>query len=138
MKVYHYTSAEGYRGIIASDGLVPSDPWTADDSSYGTGWYFTELGPTHCDVCIAEACWKDASQVHKVRYYLEYEVSPPGTLISRCRQFVLMIRGLIGGLLGRSTLPVAAGWTWALGGDRIMFIGGGSKRALRCQKHPIA
>lgn len=116
MKLYHYTSPEGYIGIFRS-GLKPSGlfsaPWTRRDASFGAGYYFTNLGPSYCDCCIAEACWGDISQTHKVSHYISIETVEP--VASFCRDYVYLIQ------------------QWF--SDHITFRDHGKKAPWRCARH---
>ncbi|MCK5581894.1 MAG: hypothetical protein KAJ18_11545 [Candidatus Omnitrophica bacterium] len=88
-KVYHYTTKEAYDEIMRTKQLLPSSPWTTMDSAYGTGWYFTDLGPDQCDMSVAYYCWKNANLIDKVRYYLAFDIDD--SILKSCRAHVWMI-----------------------------------------------
>jgi hypothetical protein len=89
MILYHYTSKTSFDNIMQTKTILPSDPWTTDDSSYGRGYYFTDLPPEHCDAWKVAHCWKSLSVFEKVEYYLKFDV--PDAILKHCRQHVYMI-----------------------------------------------
>jgi hypothetical protein len=123
LKLYHYTDEAGHNGIRASGQLLRSQEtpppdlysqrWTRADTTYGPGWYFTDLPPSRCDICIAEACWEDRDKVNKVSHYLVFEVHED--LPTPGRRFVYVIK------------------TWLA--SKIKFLQYGKKQSLRCSIH---
>lgn len=89
MRVYHYTSLEAYNKINQTKFIIPSTPWTSSDYSYGSGWYFTDIPPTECDMKISWKCWIN-SLLHKVKYYFEFEID--GRFLTKTRENVYMIK----------------------------------------------
>jgi len=113
MIVYHYTTKESFDTITRTKQIIPSSPWTTMDSAYGTGWYFTELGPEYCDVCIAKMCWNNVTVLDRVTHYLKFDINY--TILKPCRTHVYMLQE----------------WKEEL----IKYLGGGEKNSLRCQDH---
>ncbi len=116
IKLYHYTTKAAYDEIIRSGRIMPSDPWTTMDASYGRGWYFTDLGPEYCDVCIAEHCWRTQNALVKVDHYLEFDAEQTGVgFLQKCRAYVYMI----------------VRWVTT----KLRHVGGGAKPRRRCNLH---
>ena len=117
MKVlYHYTNEAGYTGILASGELRPSNPvlnGLRRDATYGFGWYFTDLDPSYCDVCIAEACWENYKSVTKVTHYFAFEAHDD--VPERGRSWVYVVREWIQ--------------------EKIRLLTHGRKDSLRCDRH---
>ncbi len=88
-RVYHYTTKEAYDEIMRTKQLRPSTPWTTMDSAFGTGWYFTDLGPDKCDISIAHHCWKNPDIIDRVKYYLEFDIDD--SILKPCREHVYMV-----------------------------------------------
>ncbi|HBC47207.1 MAG TPA: hypothetical protein DCZ43_09190 [candidate division Zixibacteria bacterium] len=89
MRLYHYTSEANYQSIIRSKTIMPSNPWTTMDSAYGTGFYFTDLGPNKCEMLVMSRCWNNINVSDRVQYYLEFEVDL--SLIRKCRDNVYVV-----------------------------------------------
>lgn len=89
MIVYHYTTKSSFNDITTSGQIAPSNPWTTMDSAYGTGWYFTDLGPDTCDMALAYHCWNDANILDRVQYYLQFDVDT--SILKKCRQHVYIL-----------------------------------------------
>lgn len=89
MVLYHYTFKNAFDEIIRTNNILPSDPWTTMDASYGRGYYFTDLPPDHCDAWKVAYCWRSVSVFSKVEYYLKFEI--PNDIIINCRNHVYMI-----------------------------------------------
>ncbi len=92
MIVYHYTTEMGFNEIGRTGQFRVSTPWTTMDATYGTGWYFTDLGPDTCDVAVAYHCWRNTSSSALVRitYYLKFDIEPK--LLQKTREHVYMVR----------------------------------------------
>lgn len=90
MIVYHYTTKESSSEITSTGQIRPSNPWTTMDAAYGTGWYFTDLGPDTCEVVIADYCWRNPKALNRVQYYLKFNID--ASILERCREHVYMVR----------------------------------------------
>jgi hypothetical protein len=84
MIIYHYTTKECYDEIRRAGQFRPSSPWTTMDAAYGTGWYFTDLGPDTCDIAVAYHCWQNPDLLERVQYYLSFEID--ASILKRCRR----------------------------------------------------
>ena len=113
MILYHYTSKKSFDDILRTNSIIPSDPWTTMDASYGRGWYFTELPPDKCDAWTIAHCWRSVSVFSKVESYLKFDI--PDDILKHCRDHVYMING----------------WD-----NRIKYIEG--KETPKCSKAPCA
>ncbi len=90
MIVYHYTTKEASGEITSSGEIRPSNPWTTMDAAYGTGWYFTDLGPDTCEMAIAYRCWGNSNVLNRVQHYLKFDID--GSILEKCRERVYMVR----------------------------------------------
>lgn len=88
MILYHYTSKASFDAIIRTEKIQPSDPWTTMDSSYGRGWYFTDMAPDKCNAWTVAHCWRSISAFSKVEFYLKFDI--PEDLLKKCREHVYM------------------------------------------------
>ena len=73
MALYHYTTKTRHDEIIKS-GKFKSSSDTQTDSTYGIGWYLTDLGPNICDMVLMDYCWQKDTFHQRVKYYLQLEV----------------------------------------------------------------
>jgi len=73
MALYHYTTETRHDEIIAS-GKFKSSSDTQTDSTYGIGWYFTDLGPDVCDMILMDYCWQKDTLHQRVKYFFSLEV----------------------------------------------------------------
>lgn len=89
MILFHYTTKASYDEIKRTGNLMKSSPWTTMDSAYGDGWYFTDLGPTTCDMAVAYHCWQNADLLERVQYFLKLEIHD--SILKSCRDHVYMI-----------------------------------------------
>jgi len=89
MILYHYTSNKSFNEITRT-GLKASAPWTAKDSAYGPGWYFTDLAPETCDAWTVAFCWRRLDVFTRVESYLKYDI--PDEIVTFCREHVYMIK----------------------------------------------
>ena len=90
MLLYHYTNKKALAAIVRSGLIKPSNPWTAADATYGTGWYFTDLSPDDCDLDIAYFCWGNPHFARRVKCYVAFDI--PVSLVKRCRKHVYMVK----------------------------------------------
>ena len=92
MIVYHYTTEEAFNEIGRTGQFRSSNPWTTMDAAYGTGWYFTDLGPDTCDVAVSYHCWRNTSNsvLIRVKYYLKFDIEPK--ILQKTREHVYMVR----------------------------------------------
>ncbi|MFC1461123.1 HYD1 signature containing ADP-ribosyltransferase family protein [Verrucomicrobiota bacterium] len=111
MILYHYTSKASFDDILRTTKILPSKPWTTMDTSYGHGWYFTDLPPDKCDAWTVAYCWRSVSVFSKVECYLKFEI--PDGILKHCRDHVYMIN------------------TWD---NQIKYIEG--KETTKCSKGP--
>lgn len=89
MMLYHYTSKVAFDEIQRTKLLNRSDPWTTMDSSYGAGWYFTDLTPDKCHAWKVAHCWRNVTAFAKVECYLKFDI--PENLLQHCRDHVYML-----------------------------------------------
>jgi len=91
MIVYHYTTEEAFNEIGRTGQFRISNPWTTMDAAYGTGWYFTDLGPDTCDVALLYHCWRNTSNdiLKRVEYYLEFDID--SKILKNTREHVYMV-----------------------------------------------
>jgi hypothetical protein len=89
MVLYHYTSKAAFDEIMRTKTLQRSKPWTAMDSFYGEGWYFTDLPPNTCNAWTIAYCWRSLSVYSRVESYLKFDI--PEDIPSHCRDHVYMI-----------------------------------------------
>jgi hypothetical protein len=77
-KFYHYTSRASLRDILTSRKLYPSSYVRSDDSTYGTGFYLTDLPPETYDEDLFYYLWgtrnPDDEIKDRVRGYLIIEI----------------------------------------------------------------
>lgn len=87
MRVYHYTSKISIDNIKASDKFYPSSFIRSDDTTYGTGWYFTDLPPTSTDETLFSSLWgtyfPDPDIKNRISYYLVFDIDD--SLLVLCR-----------------------------------------------------
>jgi len=75
--LYHYTSAEGYTGIL-SDGVIRSSADTSRDAVLGRGVYLTSLPPSTDNWTIIKNNWDGKrrallKKLNKVDYYIVFD-----------------------------------------------------------------
>jgi len=73
MALYHYTTKSRHDEIISS-GKFKSSSDTQTDSTYGIGWYFTDLGPDICDIVLMDYCWQKDTFHQRVKCFFQLEV----------------------------------------------------------------
>jgi len=88
MVLYHYTTWENGQKILRTRQWFPSTD-LVNDSTYGQGYYCTDLDPSTSDLLIALYCWQLRDQIDKVRFYIKIQV--PDTWVRRCRDHVYLI-----------------------------------------------
>jgi len=95
--LYHYTDANGYAGIMPTDGsqgvLLASTSQTSKDAYYGDGWYLTDLKPYGTDrTKMARDLWDGsyARNFQKTEFYIAFEFHG-NTRIIECRSHVFFI-----------------------------------------------
>lgn len=69
MALYHYTTETRHANIMKSGRLLPSED-TQQDSTYGAGWYLTDLTPSTCEKTLMHYCWQRTTLHQRVRHYL--------------------------------------------------------------------
>jgi hypothetical protein len=74
MIYYHYTTKEAYDEINRTGQFIPSYFSRALDSTYGPGWYFTELTPEKTNTELYQL-WGGA-EPERVKYYLQFDINP--------------------------------------------------------------
>jgi hypothetical protein len=89
--LYHYTTEEAFNRIVETRRFKPSTPWTRMDAAYGTGWYFTDLGPDVCDMVVAYQCWRRTSDyaLQRVKRYLKFAIE--SSILRNPRKHVYMV-----------------------------------------------
>jgi hypothetical protein len=75
--LYHYTSAEGCKGIL-SDGIIRSSADTTRDAVLGRGVYLTSLPPSTDDWRLIKNNWDGKrrallKKLDKVDYYIVFD-----------------------------------------------------------------
>jgi len=75
--LYHYTSAEGCKGIL-KDGFIRSSTDTTRDAVLGKGVYLTSLPPSTDDWKLITNNWDDNrrtffSKLNQVDYYIVFD-----------------------------------------------------------------
>jgi hypothetical protein len=75
--LYHYTSAEGCKGIL-TDGVIRSSTDTTRDAVLGKGVYLTSLPPWTDDWILITNNWDDNSQaffskLNQIDYYIVFD-----------------------------------------------------------------
>jgi hypothetical protein len=73
MALYHYTTETRHANIMKSGRLLPSED-TQYDSTYGAGWYLTDLSPSTCEKTLMQYCWQRTTLYQRVSHYLELGV----------------------------------------------------------------
>lgn len=89
MTLYHYTSKAAFDKISSTGQLLPTDPWTTMDKTYGHGWYFTDLAPHMCGAWTLAHCWKTVSDFSKIQCYFKFAI--PAARLKHCREHVYML-----------------------------------------------
>jgi len=74
MALYHYTTEMRLEDILASKTWHPSTD-TVHDSTYGEGWYLTDLPPTTCEKVLMGYCWQKSTLHRRVQYYMKVAVN---------------------------------------------------------------
>jgi hypothetical protein len=61
------------------------------DAAYGTGWYFTDLGPDICDMVVAYNCWMNTTSaaLERVEYYLKFDID--SRILKKTREHAYMV-----------------------------------------------
>jgi len=73
MALYHYTTETRLAHILATGRLQTSSDRQAD-STYGIGWYFTDLHPGTCEKVLMRYCWERDTLYQRVRCFLQVQV----------------------------------------------------------------
>lgn len=73
MALYHYTTKTRHDEIMKSRKFKSSSD-TQTDSTYGIGWYFTDLDPNICDMVLMDYCWQKDTFHQRVKCFLKLEV----------------------------------------------------------------
>ncbi len=96
MKVYHYTTGERLNSILSSNQMYPSSSSfiASDDSTFGPGWYFTDLPPRTSILTILRNLWKIVTNpwgyTFKAKSYLEFEID--SRFLEYCRPNVYRLK----------------------------------------------
>lgn len=88
MALYHYTTESRHDKIMTSGRLLPSED-TQHDSTYGPGWYLTDLPPSTCEKVLMAYCWQKTTLHQRVGHYLELAVD--GGQANRMRDHVYFV-----------------------------------------------
>jgi hypothetical protein len=93
MRVYHYTSVVSINNIKASNKFYPSSFIRSDDSTYGTGWYFSDLPPDTQNDKLFRLLWgtnyPDPDIKNRVTAYLVFDIDD--SLLKSCRSNVFKL-----------------------------------------------
>ena len=73
MALYHYTTQTRHDAILRSKTLNHSSD-IQQDSTYGIGWYFTDLDPESCEKIRMHYCWQRGTLHQRVKYYFQLAV----------------------------------------------------------------
>lgn len=73
MIVYYYTSKSEYDEIMKTKELRPSYFLRVIDSSYGEGWYFTDLSPTTSSIELCHHLWYQP-MFERVERFLVFDI----------------------------------------------------------------
>lgn len=96
MRVYHYTTTDRLKSILSGKLMYPSSSSfiASDDSTYGPGWYFTDLHPKTNISTILKNLWKIItnpwSYSFKAKSYLEFEID--SRFLQYCRPNVYRLK----------------------------------------------
>jgi hypothetical protein len=94
--LYHYTSAEGCKGIL-SDGVIRSSMDTTRDAVLGRGVYLTSLPPSTGDWRLVRNNWDGKRRtllrkLNKVDYYIVFDTKDlPGVTRATGKRDVWMV-----------------------------------------------
>jgi hypothetical protein len=94
--LYHYTSAEGCKGIL-NDGVIRSSTDTTRDAILGRGVYLTSLPPSTDDWRLIKNNWDGKRRVllrklDKVDYYIVFDSKDlPGVTRAEGKRDVWMV-----------------------------------------------
>jgi hypothetical protein len=88
MALYHYTTEMRLQDILGSGKWHPSTD-TVHDSTYGEGWYLTDLPPTTCEKVLMQYCWEKSTLHRRVEYYMM--VAVVGALAQWVRDHVFLV-----------------------------------------------
>ena len=88
MGYYHYTTQTRHDEILKTQTFNHSSD-IQNDSTYGIGWYFTDLSPTTCEKTLMHYCWQRGTLHKRVQYYFELE--PVGAIAQWKRDHVYFV-----------------------------------------------
>jgi len=88
MALYHYTTETRHEKIMKSGRILPSEN-TQYDSTYGEGWYLTDLPPSTCEITLMKSLWQRTTMHQRARHYLEVEVA--GGNVYKMREHVYFV-----------------------------------------------
>lgn len=88
MALYHYTTENRHNEILRTRTFYHSSD-IQNDSTYGIGWYFTDLAPNTCEKVLMHYCWQRATLYQRVKYY--FRLSVIGATVQWRRQHVYFV-----------------------------------------------
>ena len=89
--VWHYTTEHAISEIQKTKQFSPS-VFKQTDTTYGQGWYVTDLGPTTPILELCDYLWTDRSQIsqEKTKAYVKLEIDEK--YLVYCRQHVYLLK----------------------------------------------
>lgn len=87
-RYYHYTTVENLQKIINSNVLIPSF-LSRHDSTYGEGWYLTDLTPDNSDIKLQKALW-NSSVPEKTKCYIAFDIEE--SILKKCSANIYLIK----------------------------------------------
>lgn len=97
MILYHYTTKDACDEIIKTRKFGPSFFSTTLDSTYGQGWYFTDLSPLESDKVLYQL-W-GGPEPERVDNYLKFEIDNILLRSGRSHVFRLPLETITGGVI---------------------------------------
>lgn len=87
MKLYHFTSKEGFDGIQEDKAIDSSNGFITADAAYGHGQYLTDLEPNTNKASLEKTLWQtDGNNRHKTKYFFAFEIDTVALGISRIKE----------------------------------------------------
>ena len=89
--VWHYTSEDALNDIKKTKQFSPSF-FKPTDTTYGQGWYVTDLVPSTPILELCDYLWTDRSQIsqEKTKAYIKLEIDD--NYLVYCREHVYLLR----------------------------------------------
>jgi hypothetical protein len=98
--VYHYTSEKAINEIKRTNMFSPS-VFKPTDTTYGQGWYVTDLGPSTPIQELCDYLWTDRSleTQEKTKAYVKLEINDKYLVYCRSHVYLLRLESVNGNVL---------------------------------------